>query len=54
MALESAAASALRAACLVGHHRPTMRGRIYGEVKRRPMYFVAQRLGFPTAGSLDG
>ncbi len=22
-------------------------GRIYGEVKRRPMYFVAQRLGFP-------
>lgn len=24
-------------------------GRIYGEVKRRPMYFVAQRLGFPTA-----
>ena len=22
-------------------------GRIYGEVKRRPLYFVAQRLGFP-------
>ena len=22
-------------------------GRIYGEVKRRPMYFVAQKLGFP-------
>lgn len=26
-------------------------GRIYGEVKRRPMYFVAQKLGFPADGS---
>jgi polyisoprenyl-phosphate glycosyltransferase len=24
-------------------------GRIYGEVKRRPLYFVKERLGFPTA-----
>ena len=24
-------------------------GRIYGEVKRRPLYFVKERLGFPTS-----
>ena len=29
-------------------------GRAYGELKRRPLYFVKEQLGFPVRGSTDG
>lgn len=29
-------------------------GRAYGELKRRPLYFVKEELGFPVRGSTDG